>query len=117
MDSFIKNEPNLDPDKIAIKTEVYWALLEKWFTFGLIWSFGATVNEDGRKMIDSVMRDIESIFPHSNMVYDYFINVDKNEWGNWEEKLSTVVWKPTPNQPYHKMQVPTVDSARNKYIL
>ncbi len=97
MDSFIKNEANIDPDKINPKTEVYWTLLEKWFTFGLIWSFGATVNEDGRKMIDSVMRDIESIFPHSNMVYDYFINNDKNEWGNWEEKLSTVIWKPTPN--------------------
>ena len=34
------------------------------------------------------MRDIESMFPHSNTVYDYHINVDKNEWASWEEKVN-----------------------------
>lgn len=39
------------------------ALLEKWFTYALIWSFGATVNEEGRKWIDITVREIESMFP------------------------------------------------------
>lgn len=40
------------------------------------------------------MRDIESMFPHTNTVYDYFINTDKNEWASWDDKMGTGVWKP-----------------------
>ena len=63
------------------------------------------------------MRDIESMFPHTNTVYDYFINNDKNEWASWDEKIGAGAWKPAPNLPYHKMLVPTTDSIRNRYIL
>lgn len=31
-------------------------------------------------MLDYSMRDIDSMFPHSNTVYDYYITNDKNEW-------------------------------------
>lgn len=68
-------------------------------------------------MIDYKMRDIESMFPHSNTIYDYFINNDKNEWASWDEKIGAGVWKPASNLPYHKMLVPTTDSIRNRYIL
>jgi dynein heavy chain len=103
MEAFIKTEGAYISLDLPEKTEIYWALLEKWWCFSLIWSFGATVNEDGRKMIDYHMRDIESMFPHSNTVYDYFINNDKNEWSSWEDKINATVWKPPANQPYHKM--------------
>lgn len=63
------------------------------------------------------MRDIESIFPSSNTVYDYYINVDKNEWSSWEEKINANAWKPALGIPYHKMLVPTVDSARSRFII
>lgn len=116
MDAFMKNEKAIAIDAPE-KTELYWALLEKWWCFALIWSFGATVNEDGRKVIDYFMRDIESMFPHSNTVYDYYINTEKNEWSSWEDKINATVWKPNANMPYHKMLVPTIDSARNRYIL
>jgi len=96
---------------------MYWNLLEKWFTFSVIWSIGATVDEDGRKIMDYTMRDIESMFPHTNTVYDYFINNEKNEWASWDEKIGAGVWKPAANLPYHKMLVPITDSIRNRYIL
>ena len=51
MDSFFKTEKQLSPD-IPNKSDVYFTLLEKWFTFGLVWSLGATVDEDGRRYID-----------------------------------------------------------------
>jgi dynein heavy chain len=38
--------------------------VEKWFVFCLIWSVGATVDEQSRKLIDYILRDIESMFPH-----------------------------------------------------
>jgi dynein heavy chain len=60
----------------------------------VIWSIGATVDEEGRKLIDYTMRDIESMFPHTNSVYDYFINNDKNEWASWDERIGAGVWKP-----------------------
>ncbi len=64
-----------------------------------------------------MLRDIESIFSGNFTVFDYYINPDKNEWHSWEEKLINMVWKPLPNTSYHSLVVPTVDSARTKYIL
>jgi len=52
-------------------------MLEKWFAFSLIWTIGATVNEDGRNLFDSQMRDIESMFPNNLTVYDYYVNAEK----------------------------------------
>ena len=51
MEAFLKSEKAISLDVVE-KNEIYWALLEKWWCFALIWSFGATVNEDGRKIID-----------------------------------------------------------------
>jgi len=48
--------------------------LEKWFVFCLIWSVGATVEETSRREIDYVLRDIESMFPHSNTVFEHYLN-------------------------------------------
>lgn len=117
MNAFLANNASTIGIEVKEKNEIYWAMLEKWWCFALIWSFGATVNEESRKVIDFHMRDIESMFPHANTVYDYYINVDKNEWASWEEKISSTVWKPPTSMPYHKMLVPTVDSARNRYII
>lgn len=57
------------------------------------------------------------MFPSNLTVYDYYINNEKNEWAGWEEKINATIWKPPPNCPFHKMLVPTVDSARNRFIL
>lgn len=45
MDSFLKNESSSIGFDVAVKNEIYWSLLEKWYTYALVWSFGATVNE------------------------------------------------------------------------
>lgn len=102
---------------IKDKNEIYRSLLEKWFVFSLIWSFGGAVDEQGRRVIDYSMRDIDAIFPTANTVYDYYINNEKNEWVSWEEKISNALWKPPQNTPYHKMLVPTVDTVRNRFVL
>lgn len=99
------------------KNEIYRSLLEKWFVFSLIWSFGGAVDEQGRRVFDYSLRDIDAIFPTANTVYDYYINNEKNEWVGWEDKISTALWKPPQNTPYHKMLVPTVDTVRNRYVL
>jgi len=117
MESFIKSEASSIGFNLPEKNEIYYALLEKWFTFSLIWSFGSTVNEDGRKLMDYHMRDIDAVFPHANTIYDYYINSEKNEWMSWEDKIASTVWKPTANLPFHKMFVPTVDSLRHRFVI
>lgn len=76
LDALSAQDKTLNWDNPA-KDDLYWGIFEKWFVFGLIWSIGATVNEEGRNYIDSTMRDIESFFPHMNTVYDYFISPEK----------------------------------------
>jgi dynein heavy chain len=83
--------------------------------FSLIWSIGATVEEQSRVEIDLVLRDIESMFPHTNTVYDYYINSDKKDWESWEAKLP-VNWKPVGLE-FHKINVPTIDTIRNRYVV
>lgn len=80
IDTFMVNEKNYIGIDIKEKNEIYRSLLEKWFVFSVIWSFGAAVDEHGRKIMDYHMRDIDSMFPHANTIYDYFIVNDKNEW-------------------------------------
>jgi dynein heavy chain len=63
------------------------------------------------------MREIESMFPVSNTVYDYYINNEKNEYVLWEDKIGAV-WKPPKNNiPFHEMFVPTTDTTRNYFNL
>jgi dynein heavy chain len=59
-----------DPEEV----EAHNLYVEKWFVFCLIWSVGATVEEGSRKEIDYILRDIESMFPHSNTVYEHYLN-------------------------------------------
>jgi len=68
-------------------TDVYEKMMEKWFVFCLIWSVGGTVEEQSRKEIDLVLRDIESMFPHNNTVFEHYVNTEKKDWSSWEDRL------------------------------
>lgn len=96
--------------------EAYRLLVEKIFVFCLIWSVGATVTEATRGRIDDILRDIESIFPHQNTVYEHYINAEKRDWAPWEEKLQTP-WRPQEKDlEFHQITVPTIDTVRNNYV-
>ena len=88
--------------------------IEKWFVFCLIWSVGATVDESSRREIDNILRDIEPMFPHSNTVFEHYINQEKKDWAPWDEKIPSN-WKPIGKE-FHEIMVPTVDTARNRFI-
>lgn len=106
---------NLRPADEQEEPEAHKLYLEKWFVFCLIWSVGATVEEESRKHIDYILRDIESMFPHANTVYEHFVSAEKREWAAWEEKLAAL-GKPTSRE-FHKINVPTVDTVRNRFIV
>lgn len=51
--------------------ETYVSMVEMMFVFSMIWSMCASVDEDGRKKIDSYLREIEGSFPNKvqSLVY------------------------------------------------
>lgn len=58
----------------------------------VIWSVCASVDENGRKKLDNIIRDMESIFPVKDTVYEYFVDVRSKSFVSWEVKISDQ-WK------------------------
>ncbi len=62
-------------------------MIELWFLFSLIWSIGATVDENIRKKLDMFLREIEGQFPRKYTVFEYYVDPIKRGWSLWEEKV------------------------------
>ncbi|XP_073903040.1 dynein axonemal heavy chain 2 isoform X5 [Castor canadensis] len=97
-------------------SENYATMVEMTFVFSMIWSVCASVDEDGRKKIDSYLREIEGSFPNKDTVYEYFVNPKMRSWTSFEEKLPKS-WRYPPNAPFYKIMVPTVDTVRYNYLV
>lgn len=67
--------------------DLYTRLIEMLFQFSTIWSVCCVVDEDGRKKVDSYIREMDSGFPNKDSVYEFFIDVKSRAWVHWEEKL------------------------------
>lgn len=54
--------------------------LEPWFIFSLIWSVGATCDNDGRKKFSEWLKNrmeqekLKLLLPNEGLVYDYFVD-------------------------------------------
>ncbi|XP_054656624.1 dynein axonemal heavy chain 2 [Dunckerocampus dactyliophorus] len=91
-------------------------IVELWFTFSLIWSICASVDEDGRKKMDNFLRELDGTFPIKDTVYEYYVNVKNKAWAPFEDKLPKG-WRYNPNSPFYKIMVPTVDTVRYNYLV
>lgn len=94
-------------------------LLEKVFVFCIIWTVGSNFNQQGKTIFDNTLRDIESILPFSQTIFDYFISLEKGKFILWEEKLSIQPhqWKPPHDVNSSDFLVETVDTARIRFIV
>ncbi|XP_035155786.1 dynein axonemal heavy chain 2 isoform X7 [Callithrix jacchus] len=97
-------------------SENYVTMVEMTFVFSMIWSVCASVDEEGRKKIDSYLREIEGSFPNKDTVYEYFVDPKMRNWTSFEEKLPKS-WRYPPNAPFYKIMVPTVDTVRYNYLV
>ena len=111
-DNFATRANGVDPKD----TEGYSRMIELWFLFSLMWSVGASVDDDSRKDIDACVRELDSQFPHKDSVFEYFVDHKERKWKHWEEKLNAA-WKVPTNEPFYKILVPTVDTTRYSYLL
>ncbi|KAM4675882.1 dynein axonemal heavy chain 2 [Discoglossus pictus] len=97
-------------------SENYTRMTELWFVFSLVWSVCASVDEDGRRIIDSYLREIEGSFPNKDTVYEYYVDPKTKNWASFEDKLPKG-WRIPPNAPFYKIMVPTVDTVRYQFIV
>lgn len=70
-------------------------IIELWFLFCMIWSIGASVDEDGRKRLDNFIREIEGTFPNRDTIYEYYVEPKGKSWIHWDEQLKAG-WKYDP---------------------
>lgn len=96
-----------------LPVDEFHAYVEKWFVFSMIWSIGATIDEQSRRELDIVIRDIEPMFPTTNTVFDYYINLKKGDWAPWDEMLKTQMLQ---GKDFHEIYIQTVDWARNRFV-
>ncbi|CAF0769681.1 unnamed protein product [Adineta ricciae] len=91
-------------------------LIEMWFVFCLIWSVGASVDDEGRKKIDIIFRETEGTFPNKDTVFEFYIDIHNRTWLHWEEQLKEE-WIYDAEMPFYKMIVPTIDTVRYEYLI
>ncbi|XP_034502705.1 dynein heavy chain 2, axonemal isoform X3 [Ailuropoda melanoleuca] len=96
--------------------ENFVSMVEMTFVFSMIWSVCASVDEEGRKRIDSCLREMEGSFPNKDTVYEYFVDPKMRSWTSFEDKLPKS-WRYPPNCPFYKIMVPTVDTVRYNYLV
>ncbi|KAL7754402.1 hypothetical protein RI367_000383 [Sorochytrium milnesiophthora] len=89
--------------------------LEQLFLFTVIWSLGGSLTEDGRKKFDMRLREIDAQVPSKDTVFEYLVDLGKNKWTHWEEKLPSG-WRYSTTIPFYRILVPTVDTLRNEYL-
>ena len=95
--------------------------IEPLFIFALIWSVGATTNEDGRRLYDAFLRQelhcnkFAWSFPKTGMVYDFVFLMDTKKWVKWMEIIEK--FEIDAKLSFSEIIVPTMDSVRNTYLL
>ena len=111
-----QEEKEEDTDVAALENSKYWELAERMFVFALMWALGGPLDHQGRVKIDSLIRKYSANFQANTMIFDFFVNPDKDDWGTWDEKMIQS-WTPNANSAYHEIFVPTIDITRNKIII
>jgi len=91
--------------------------IEMWFIYCIAWSLGGGADEAGRKKLDQYIRELDAQLPGKGTMYDFYVDVPKVQWTAWEEKVNAKQWRAPPDAPFFKLLVPTVDSARNSFLL
>lgn len=86
MNCLMTRANGVDPESTDLDTLEL--MTKMWFMFSMIWSLCATVDETGRLRMDSYVREIESMFPLRDTIYDYYVDVKQRALLPWDAKLS-----------------------------
>eukprot|EP00930_Biecheleria_cincta_P074768 TRINITY_DN6197_c0_g1_i1.p1 TRINITY_DN6197_c0_g1~~TRINITY_DN6197_c0_g1_i1.p1 ORF type:complete len:4188 (+),score=808.10 TRINITY_DN6197_c0_g1_i1:1794-12566(+) len=125
-----------DPKDIPMKEKEI--KVENLFWMAFVWSFGATTDAPGRKLMDEYIREIQqglpvkekfdliaadptirpvskTPFPEKSGIYDVFANGQTNKWEDWTKKITNFTIN--PEAAPHTITVPTMDTVRSAFML
>jgi len=91
-------------------------MTELWFLFCLLWTVGVTVDEAGRMEFDSLFREMDPQIPGKGLVYDCYVDGKKKSWAPWDDRVNHA-WRPSFDQPFYKLFVPTIDTVRYSGVI
>ncbi len=106
-------------------------VMECMFLFCIIWSLGASLIEDSRVLFDAFLKKLSdwtlidnpelSIGPGQlpttlPTLYEYFFDTSELRWLPWTVRLNANYTR-SPEQKFYQILVPTVDTARNSWLL
>lgn len=105
------------------------------FLFSIIWSIGATVNQDGRQIFSEFLREMiagkneqhpmpaiigkfDTQLPEQGLVYYYFYEIKgRGNWSPWTHLLRGQELTPDKSVNVQNIIVPTMDTARYTYLM
>lgn len=106
-----------DKDSFAVMTEDEMEIVTKLlFYFAMIWTVCACVDDYGRSTIDNFIRELDSIFPIKETVYDYYVDLNSKSFLSWRNMLSDQR-SYNENTPFYKIVIPTVDTVKYQYLI
>nr|KAG5711095.1 hypothetical protein BaRGS_004739 [Batillaria attramentaria] len=113
-------------------------LVEPWFVFSVVWSIGATCDNNSRTKFSEWIRQrmemfkCKMMFPPEGLVYDYKLDDGLGTGGGddddeEEQQQKSVSWKNwlsgtpkyvvNPDMKYSDILVPTIDTVRSAYVI
>lgn len=119
MEPYIIVEGRAPPTDVMIADMI--TCVDALFIFALIWSVGASVNDEGRRHFSEYLRlqlftnNFQWKFPSEGMVYDYIFAISSKKWQKW----STIVdpFELDSKLLFSEIIVPTTDSIRSTFML
>ncbi|XP_075210256.1 dynein heavy chain 2, axonemal kl-2 [Lycorma delicatula] len=101
--------------KQPVDMDAYKTLSKLLFLFCLTWSICCTVDLEGRRKVDTFIREMESLYPLTDSIYEYYVDVEDLSFKHWEMLLDAN-WKFNQRLPFFKINVPTVDTLRYQFL-
>ena len=125
MNSFLIRYVATEVNKVEPEDIDYLAsIIENIFIFSLIWSLCCTVDNNGRKKMNDMIRIklktkkmTKVTIPQNNdLVYDYQYDAENNQWIQWIEKAKNFSLDVKTTQ-YVQCVIPTNDNIRMHYLM
>jgi dynein heavy chain len=111
--------PKCEGNKLQISSDH----LSRVFTFALFWSFGALLELDERKKLQTYMLEKLPDLPYPNIdsngldtFYEFFVD-DNGGWAHWKNKVPEWVYPQDSTPEFSSIIIPMVDNVRTEYLM
>eukprot|EP00002_Diphylleia_rotans_P012132 TRINITY_DN2375_c0_g1_i1.p1 TRINITY_DN2375_c0_g1~~TRINITY_DN2375_c0_g1_i1.p1 ORF type:complete len:4335 (+),score=913.34 TRINITY_DN2375_c0_g1_i1:198-13202(+) len=114
-----KKQSASNPDNWIIEAQ---ETLPGMFIFCVVWSLGATINEDGRAKFNLFMKERMQLlkheipFPEDDNVYGFYFDFESKGWRGWLQRAANYNLQPGAYLSGDCL-IPTMDSIRKTFLI